>query len=186
MKAPHPFYFRLIPILLLFFAAFGCRQIRQAQRDLYRPVVTAPDGPEETDSAAFHVSVPADRSTEELFAALDGWLGVPYRFGGTTKSGVDCSGLVMNVMRDAWGIVMKRSSGEMLNDLDPIGKEDLRPGDLIFFKIGGRQGYHVGIYTGQGRFVHASTTKGVMMSGLDEPYFIRHYYQSGRIKKHNP
>lgn len=71
----------------------------------------------------------------------------------------------------------------MMNDIDPIHKDDLQPGDLVFFKIGGRQGYHVGIYTGQGRFVHSSTSRGVMMSGLDEPYYIRHYHASGRIKR---
>lgn len=183
MKAPDIFSFRLILMVMFVIMMVGCRQVRQAQRDIYRPVVTAPDGPFEADSTLPEPYKTGSNSTATLFKAIDGWIGVPYRYGGTTKSGVDCSGLVMNVMLEAWGLHLKRSSIEMMNDIDPIHKDDLQPGDLVFFKIGGRQGYHVGIYTGQGRFVHSSTSRGVMMSGLDEPYYIRHYHASGRIKR---
>lgn len=168
--------------MLLVAALAGCRQIRQAQRDIYKPVVTAPDGPFVPDSNTRVAEEHPQIKDVDLFRAIDPWMGVPYKFGGMTKAGVDCSGLVVNVVHDARGITLRRSSVEMMEDVDIIDKSELRPGDLVFFKIGGRQGYHVGIYTGNGRFVHASTTKGVIMSGLDEPYYLRHYYAAGRIK----
>lgn len=169
----------LIIILLL---EVGCSQIRQSQKEIYKPVVTAPDGPYDPDYTPVVSNL--DNRDEEaiLSAAIAPWLGVPYKFGGSTRSGVDCSGLVMNVIHEVRGITLRRSSIEMMKEIEPIDKTQLRPGDLVFFKIGGRTGYHVGIYTGKGKFAHASTSKGVIISNLEEPYYVRHYFASGRIK----
>lgn len=177
-----PYSYRLIAGLLLLVAVVGCRPIRQAQQAIYQPVVTAPEGPVDT-TAVVGVEVEQESDpTVSLFKAIDPWMGVPYKYGGATMAGVDCSGLVVNVMREARGISLRRSSVEMMEEIEPIEKEELQPGDLLFFKIGGVSGFHVGIYTGNGRFVHSSTSKGVIMSSLDEPYYIRHYFASGRIR----
>ena len=174
--------YRLIAGLLLIAAVVGCRQVRQAQQTIYKPVVTAPESPFDTVSQAGVSDEQAPDRVVELYKAIDSWMGVPYKYGGVTMAGVDCSGLVVNVMREARGIQLRRSSVEMMEEIEPIEKEELQPGDLLFFKIGGMSGYHVGIYTGNGRFVHSSTSKGVIMSSLDEPYYIRHYFASGRIR----
>lgn len=178
----YPYSYRLIAGVLLVVSVVGCRHIRQAQQTIHSPVVTAPGGPVDTTSLV-GIDVELETTPDvKLFKAIDPWMGVPYKYGGVTMAGVDCSGLVVNVMREARGISLRRSSVEMMEEIVPIEKEALQPGDLLFFKIGGISGFHVGIYTGKGRFVHASASKGVIMSSLDEPYYIRHYYASGRIK----
>ena len=181
MKKKH-FIKGLVIWLMLIVLTVSCGQIRQAQKDIYKPVVTAPDGPFEPDSIHDVAGLDKENADARLSAAISPWLGVPYKFGGTTRAGVDCSGLVMNVTREARGINLRRSSIEMMREIEAIDKSQLQPGDLVFFKTGGRTGYHVGIFTGNGKFVHASTTKGVIISSLDEPYYVRHYHASGRIK----
>lgn len=96
--------------------------------------------------------------------------GVPYRWGGETPDGVDCSGFVQEVYRMA-GHSLPRLADEQYAATRPIGREDLQPGDLVFFTTYLPGPSHVGIYLGEGRFLHASSSRGVTEDALDSEYF---------------
>jgi len=124
----------------------------------------------------------ADAANAVLFRAI-ALVGTPYRYGGNTPdSGFDCSGLVGYVFRDAAGVVLPRTSGEM-SDLRAraVDMRDLQAGDLVFF-ADGRRVSHVGIYVGEQRFVHAPNTGGtVRLDRLDAPYWNSHFVYGKRV-----
>lgn len=115
------------------------------------------------------------------------WLGVPHKLGGSTKRGVDCSGFVAIVYREVYGKSLSRSSADMQkHDCRKVSRDKLKEGDLVFFKTtrGGKRSVpnHVGIYLKNGRFIHTSTSSGVMVSSLSEPYYTRTWLSGGRVK----
>ena len=115
------------------------------------------------------------------------WLGVRHKLGGSTKRGVDCSGLVVAIYREIYGKRLSRTSADMLrHDCRKVSRGKLREGDLVFFKTGrrGKRGVpdHVGIYLKNGRFLHTSTSRGVIVSSLSEPYYVRTWITGGRVK----
>ena len=123
-----------------------------------------------------------------LYDASSGWLGVRHRMGGNTKKGVDCSGFTSIIYKQVYGRSLERNSANMLRkNCTPVNRNNLREGDLVFFKTSGtgnsRTPTHVGIYLKNGRFVHASTSKGVIVSSLSEPYYIRTWITGGRVKR---
>lgn len=111
------------------------------------------------------------------------WLGVKYRYGGKERSGTDCSGMVMRVYEHAAGIKLPRDSRSQCDFCRKIDRRELAPADLVFFasKAGGSRVSHVGVYIGQGKFIHASSSKGVITSSLDEQYYVRHFFAAGRV-----
>lgn len=113
---------------------------------------------------------------------IDSWLGVPYKYGGTTKAGVDCSAFCGNVFQKVYGISLGRSANDIYLQAKAIRKEELKEGDLVFFKINSAKVSHVGIYLSANKFAHASTSRGVMISDLTEAYWTKYYFASGRIK----
>ena len=117
-----------------------------------------------------------------LYQSISDWLGTPYKFSGTSKKGVDCSGLVCKLYRDSYHKEMNGCARDMFKNSEPVKRSDLREGDLVFFKIRKNKVSHVGIYLSQNRFVHASTTNGVIVSNLDDLYYNRYFYKGGRIK----
>lgn len=124
------------------------------------------------------------KTVSRILREAERWKGTPYSYGGKTRKGTDCSGFVMTVYLEAAGIKLPRNSAEQQAFCQHIDKKKLRPADLVFFstsKRGGRVS-HVGIYTGDGRFIHASTSRGVIYSRLDEDYYVRHYHSSGRVR----
>lgn len=110
------------------------------------------------------------------------WMGVPYRYGGHTHEGTDCSGMVMEVYQRATGVALPRTVAEQSQWCRRCDLKATRPGDLVFF-CGSRRGQvaHVGIYAGDGEFIHASTSRGVIVSRMDDPYWQSHYEHSGRV-----
>ena len=108
-------------------------------------------------------------------------LGVPYRYGGDTPRGFDCSGLVYYVFRHA-GIRVPRTANEQLYASHPVSYRDLQPGDLVFFEIAGDAQLHVGIYIGNGEFIHAPETgQSVSIARLNDPYWKARFDQAGRF-----
>jgi cell wall-associated NlpC family hydrolase len=108
-------------------------------------------------------------------------VGKPYRFGGSSPLGFDCSGLVQYSFKQA-GVSLPRSTDEQLRLSQPLRGAHLRAGDLLFFDQEGKKKSHVGIYLGEGRFVHApSSGKAVRSDRLDSPYWRKHLSEARRV-----
>jgi murein DD-endopeptidase len=106
-------------------------------------------------------------------------VGTPYRYGGSTPAGFDCSGLVHYAYTSA-GVSIPRTTTGQWSKLPPVAERDMRPGDLVFFNIEGKMS-HVGMYIGDGRFVHApSTGKRVAVEDLGSRYYSRAFIRAGR------
>lgn len=117
-----------------------------------------------------------DIQNGRLYAFIDQWYGVPYKFGGEDKDGVDCSGLVQLLEQEVYGITLPRVTSQQVTVIKRKYEEDLKEGDLVFFDFDGRQFSHVGVYLQNGYIVHASSTKGVMivpLHGSMYKYFSR-------------
>lgn len=117
-----------------------------------------------------------------LVAEAARWLGVPYKYAGNDKKGVDCSGLTSQVFLKTFNVKMPRSSREQQQWCINIRKENLQPGDLVFFATGSNRNRvsHVGLYIGNGDIIHASSSRGVIISNLTENYYLKRYHSSGR------
>ncbi len=124
---------------------------------------------------------PSPAANEVLFRAI-GLVGTPYRYGGNTpQAGFDCSGLVGYVFLDAAGLRLPRTSKALAAlDAPRVKRDRLAPGDLVFF---GKRGVdHIGIYVGEGRFVHAPNTGGtVRLDSLDGPYWKENFQFARRV-----
>lgn len=114
---------------------------------------------------------------------VDQWLGVPYKHGGTTRQGVDCSGFCGNVFKSVYNITLGRSAQDIYDQSKPVNRSAVKEGDLVFFKINSSRVSHVGIYLSGNKFVHASTSRGVMISDLGEAYWTKYYFASGRVER---
>ncbi len=120
----------------------------------------------------------------EIYAKLEEthrhWRGVPYRYGGLTKDGVDCSGFVFLTFRDQFGLPLPRTAQAQARLGQPVAREDIQPGDLVFFKTRPSVN-HVGIAMGDDKFLHASTKKGIKISSLSNTYWATRYWKAIRL-----
>ena len=122
-------------------------------------------------------------ANDVLFQAI-GLVGTPYRFGGNSpESGFDCSGLINYVFLHSAGLELPRTTRELIEiDAPEVEKSQLYPGDLVYFNTRGGRVSHIGIYVGEGRFVHAPSSGGtVRMDPLDTPYWRKHYVTAKRL-----
>jgi lipoprotein Spr len=123
---------------------------------------------------------------QALYAAISNWLGTPYKIGGTTKKGIDCSGFAGVIYKNVYKKTLNRSSGDIFKkDVAKIERSKLSEGDLVFFRTdkGDKKiPNHIGIYLKDDKFVHASVSKGVIVSSLDEPYYKKAWISGGRVK----
>lgn len=108
------------------------------------------------------------------------WKGVRYRLGGSTKKGIDCSGFVQRTFREQFGLELPRSTYEQQEMGKSVSRSNLRTGDLVLFRAGST-GRHVGIYIGNNQFVHASTSSGVIISSMNEPYWKKRYNEARQV-----
>lgn len=118
----------------------------------------------------------------KLYRFVDEWYGVPYKYGGKNKSGVDCSGFASALLRDVYAISLAGSAQTMYESCDHVAEKNLQEGDLIFFKINSKNVSHVGVYLQNRRFVHASTKRGITINNLDEAYYKKYFFKGGRPK----
>ena len=120
----------------------------------------------------------------KIVATAKQYLGVPYKWGGTDPSGFDCSGFVYYVLR-CNGINVSRTQVPMYSEGTPVSKANLQPGDLVFFQNTYKAGLsHVGIYVGDGQFIHApSSGRVVSYADLNSDYYTAHYYGAARYTK---
>ena len=108
------------------------------------------------------------------------WKGVRYRLGGESKRGIDCSAFVQRTFREQFGMDLPRSTYEQEDMGKKIQRTKLRPGDLVLFRAGST-GRHVGIYLGNDKFVHASTSSGVTISNMTDTYWDKRYREGRRL-----
>ncbi|RYF27554.1 MAG: peptidoglycan endopeptidase [Comamonadaceae bacterium] len=124
----------------------------------------------------------ADRTTELVSTAM-GFLGVPYRRGGSSvETGFDCSGFVRTIFEQAKGLVLPRRANEQAAATEVIDKKDLQPGDLVFFNTMRRAFSHVGIYVGDGKFIHAPRSGAeVRVEDMSVAYWQRRFNGARRV-----
>ncbi|MDD2412621.1 MAG: NlpC/P60 family protein [Bacteroidales bacterium] len=121
---------------------------------------------------------------DALNKAVNFWLGTPHKNGGCNKSGIDCSCLVMSIYKEVYGIDLYRSSIDIQKNVFFVNKSELKEGDILFFKTTSADRVtHVGIYLKNDEFVHTSTSKGVIISNLNEAYYQRTFFKAGRHLK---
>ena len=161
-------------------AAAGCASApepREAGRGAAdrQPAPVAVRQETEQQAAERYSATPASRAAA---IALD-QVGSPYRYGGTTPAGFDCSGLV-HYAYGSVGLRTPRTTGELWSRLPPVSRASLAVGDVLFFDIDGKVS-HVGLYLGGGRFVHApSSGRHVSVARLDDLYYQRAFIRGGR------
>jgi cell wall-associated NlpC family hydrolase len=144
-------------------------------------LMSACSGPEPRSSDATETIAQAlpqvsEKGNEVVFFAM-GLIDTGYRFGGKNpEAGVDCSGMVSHIYDRAAGLKVQGSVAEIARRGRPIGRAELRPGDLVFFNTLNRSLSHVGIYIGDARFIHAPSTNGkVRIDRLNDRYFDQHF-----------
>lgn len=143
------------------------------------PTVSSHTQPTIQNAPGVRLTSPSQAGRPAVELAL-GQLDKPYRYGGYTPKGFDCSGLVYFAFSSN-GISIPRTSHEQCRHSRPIDTDQIQPGDLLFFRIERKQPSHVGLYIGSGQFIHASTSeKAVALSQLENPYWKKRLISAGR------
>jgi len=190
-KFPVFFISKSIPICFVLFLLIGCKS-KTDWRDNYNKNKT-------TKSTVSKKSSDKPQNLTEISELLDvnekilkdkalyhfiiDWYGTPYKFGGTTEKGVDCSGFANILYKEIYNIQLPRTSKDIANNVKRKFTKNLEEGDLVFFSFGKSSTVnHVGVYLHNNKFVHASTSKGVIISNLSEPYYGDYLVKCGSYK----
>jgi len=123
-----------------------------------------------------------DLDNEKLYRFIDSWIGVPHRTGGTDKKGVDCSAFTGLLEMEVYNRALPRTARSMAEEVRRKYENDLKEGDLVFFDFDGQKFSHVGVYLHNNKFVHASTSKGVIISDLKDSWYYKYFSRAGSIK----
>ncbi|MDE5750329.1 MAG: C40 family peptidase [Duncaniella sp.] len=171
----------LLPLLILSVLSVlvGCKSSRHAttharweqkapHKETKKPKLPKPD---------------RDKPDGKLIAEAESWLGVPYKYGGNDRSGVDCSGLVLQVYLRALEIPLPRNSKAQWEYCKLTKLSEIRPGDLLFFATGKdkKRVSHVGIYVGDNQMIHSSTRQGVVVADITSSYFEQTFIDAGYV-----
>ena len=136
--------------------------------------------------ASVRLGMEIDRKDNHaLYIESSRWIGTPYRSGGNTQRGTDCSGMASQIYSKVYRTTLHRTAEEQRKyDCRKVKKGKLREGDLVFFHNGRnrKRASHVGIYLKDGRFIHASSSRGVIVSRLNEEYYRKHWLAGGQVK----
>lgn len=156
------------------FAVTGCASAPSPSPTTHQ--VSAPMHPESQAASAAHEHPQLE---QRLRSEVRQWRGTPHRMGGDSRRGIDCSGFVHRLYQDIFDRQIPRSTALLAQSGRSINKNQLRTGDLVFFKVPSK-GRHVGIYLGRSEFAHASTSKGVIVSSLGDRFWRQSYWTARR------
>lgn len=177
---PTPHYHLRSLLLIATASVFlaGCAGYQSYEAGSY----SQPKATGQTASSAGNTSTPSNTSavTSQLQQVYQRYQGTPYRYGGTTQAGFDCSGFIVTVYREGLNRTLPRTTEMMLNEGQFVRRDQLREGDIVFFRIGGKD-QHAGIYLGDGRFIHSASSVGVTESSLGNAYWQQRYSQARRF-----
>ncbi len=170
---------RIFTVLFFVVATlYGCRGNRQAttsEQELADKKLK--------EKYAAMMGVPGSEITNlPLYRFIDEWYSVPYKYGGKSKSGVDCSGFVSLLYAQVYKKTIAGSAASLYKACNAVNEKKLEEGDLVFFKINSDKITHVGIYLRNRHFAHASTKKGVIINSLDEAYYKKYFFKGGKVK----
>ncbi len=119
-------------------------------------------------------------SNKKLYSFIDEWEGVKYTYGGKSKKGVDCSGFTSILFKEVFSRELSGSSAAIYGQCEKITREELKEGNLVFFRIETKEISHVGVYLQNNKFVHATTKAGVMIDDLNSEYYKKYFTGAGR------
>jgi lipoprotein Spr len=135
---------------------------------------------EKSNKQNYNKNIQNDVFSDNLVKEAESWIGTPYKYGGESRNGVDCSGFVLQVYT-ALGVRIPRTSNQQYDYVKKIDFDDKKTGDLIFFSKNSKIN-HVGIYLGSGEMIHASSNNGVVKQLIDDYYFGDKIVGVGRVK----
>lgn len=179
MKFRHTVAGVCLATLLLAVASCGSsRQTSRGKHDTGRP-----SGSTSRPAKRPTPDAPSGQLARALVDEARTWLGVPYVMGGADRKGADCSGFLVSVYRDVADIKLPRTTSQQREHCIPIDKDQLAAGDILFFssKRSGGKVAHVAMYIGNGRMIHASSSRGVVEDDITLKYYLDHYLGSGRV-----
>ena len=168
----------ILAIILITFSSWSTRLVKTSK---YK---STHKSKKKIDKKQNHTQKHSSNTSElnRLYGFYEMWRGTSYKLGGLSVSGVDCSGFIQNAFKSVYNLKIPRTTKEQLYFGKKISKYQLRTGDVVFFKTAYNT-RHVGIYLENNTFMHASTSKGVTISSLNNDYWRNHYYMSRRFVK---
>ena len=174
LNSRNHYLWRGVFIVVMVMQLISCAATGNLTKDEYRKLA----------KASIKLGLDIDKDDDHaLYLESANWIGVPYRSGSRSKRGTDCSGLVWNIYKNVYHRSLGKSSNDQrVNDCKKIRKSSLQAGDLVFFHNGRskKRASHVGIYLKDRKFIHSSSSYGVIVSSLDEDYWQRHWLSAGR------
>lgn len=192
-RFPVFFVSKQIAVLLVFIFLVGCKS-KTDWRDNYKKpnaekkAASLKKSTIEKPDNLYDISKILDVSEnnlkdKKLYNFIIDWYGTPYKYGGTSENGIDCSGFTNILYKEIYKIQLPRISKDIAENVKRKYTNDLKEGDLVFFSFGNTGTVnHVGIYLHNNKFVHASTSKGVIISNLTEPYYGNYLVKCGSYK----
>lgn len=175
--------FVLLSALAFLLVFTACRSKRNIQKNKHQ---TRLEKPSKKIISKYAEEMEVSKSkikNKKLYEFIDDWEGTRYEFGGLDKRGIDCSGLVYLLYKNVYDEQIPRTTSEQVQIIKRKYENHLKEGDLVFFDYDGKKFSHVGIYLQNGYYVHASTSKGVMVAKLHDPYTYKYFSRCGSIRK---
>lgn len=159
---------------------------KQPVKKIYTAAAASSGSIEKCTALQFKYAMLTDREVEsitntKLYDFIDNWMATRYRYGGTSQDGIDCSAFSSTLVSNVYGQNIPRTAKDQYSSCSKISKDDLQEGDLVFFNTRGGVS-HVGVYLGNGYFVHSSTHDGVTINSIiSDDYYNRKFIGGGRV-----